>query len=372
MSNQLIVRDFTMLVKTSNGQLWHKDREGSQEALVLRYAACSLRCYVCYAQRYAYLNIDDKDVKSADVKQCLQSLRNLSERVAWIRILGGEPLINDERSIETVQMVAESLKYLSKNGTSDEPRVIIQTNGLWLAKTNLDQIKIFVNGLKNGLLAIDSGRIVIEMSMKGPNIGDANMYALSKVSNVTSTVFVHQLQAFKNLIEVVTEELWQHKIHSLAVYPVAGLGPYIDNPGFIPLSMIVSTEDEEYPIFHQETWSDSFSTLIKSFRMTMAKWNEVYGDYLLKHGHKIPIEGMSPSKFQFGWISQIKKRSELERFVSFNMRANWNSPSLNLFKKKYPFLQEMIRQADRTLLKRVSELSVDFYDAAPSFHYPFL
>jgi len=361
-----------VLIKTSNGQLWHKDREGSQEALVLRYANCSLRCHICYAQRYAYLNINDKDVKSSDVDHCIQSLRDLSAEVAWIRILGGEPLINDERAAETALLAVESLNYLSKHGKRNEPKVIIQTNGLWLAKTDPDNIKRFVNTLKNCLQSVGSGRIVIEVSLKGANTGDANLYALSRKSYVTSTVLPHQLEGFENLVNEVAQEVWQNKIYSLAVYPVAGIGPQIANPGFIPLSTVVSADDEEYPIFHRETWDSHFYDLVRFFRIIITKWHKVYDDYLLKHRDKLPIEGMSPSMFQFGWISQIEKRAELERFVSFNIRANWNNPSLNLFRNKYPFLQEIIDQASSGLLEKVSDLNIDFYNSDPSFHYPYL
>ena len=364
-------RGSPVLIKTKNGELWHNDREGSKEALVLRYANCSLRCYLCYAQRYAYLSTNNDDVKSSNVTNCIQSLRGLSAEAAWIRIQGGEPLINDERSTETAQIAAESLKYLSENRTYNEPRVVIQTNGLWFAKTSIDKVKRFVSTLKNALESVDFGRIVIEISFKGPNIGDANLYALSRASSITS-VFAHQLQAFKNLIEEIKCEVWQDEVHRLAIYPVAGLGPHIGNPGFIPLSSVVSPKDEELPLFHKETWSSSFSDLVRLFRTTTTTWHKVYSDYLLKHGDKLPIEGMDSSMFQFGWISQIEKRAELQRFVSLNIRADWRNRSLNLFKDKYNVLQTIIDQASSDLVAKVSELKIDFYNSVPSFHYPYL
>jgi organic radical activating enzyme len=360
-----------VLIKTKNGELWHRDREGSKEALVLRYANCSLRCYLCYAQRYAYLSASNDDVKSSNVEECIQSLRGLSAEAAWIRIQGGEPLINDERSTETARITAEALKYLSQNRTYNEPRVVVQTNGLWFARTSIDRVKRFVSTLKKALESVDFGRIVIEISFKGPNFGDANLYALSRVSSVTS-VFAHQLQAFKNLAEEIKCEAWQDEMHRLAIYPVAGLGPHIENPGFVPLSSIVSSEDEELPLFHKQTWSSGFSDLVRFFKTTTTAWRKVYGDYLLKHGDKLPMEGMGPSMFQFGWISQISKRTELQRFVSLNIRANWSNRTLNLFKDKYSVLQTIIGQADSELVAKVSELKKDFYNSVPSFHYPYL
>jgi hypothetical protein len=317
------------------------------------------------------LSTNNNDVKSSNVEDCIQSLRNLSAEAAWVRIQGGEPLINDERSTETAQIAAESLKCLSENRTHSEPRVIIQTNGLWFAKTSIDKVKKFVNTLKNALESVDFGRIVIEISFKGPNIGDANLYALSRASSITS-VFAHQSQAFKNLIEEIKCEAWQNGIHRLAVYPVAGFGPHIANPGFIPLSSIVSPKDEELPLFHKETWSSSFSDLVRLFKTTATTWHKVYGDYLLKHGDKLPIEGMAPSMFQFGWISQIDKRTELQRFISLNIRADWSNRGLNLFKDKYHVLQTIINQASSNLVAKASELKTDFYNSVPSFHYPYL
>lgn len=365
-------RGSLVLIKSSNGKLWHEDREGSHEALVLRYANCSLRCYICYAQRYAYLNIGGRDVISCSVDQCIQGLRTISAEVAWIRIQGGKPLISDSRSTETAQIAAEALKYLSEHGTCDEPKVIIQTNGLWFAKTKSDRIKEFVDTLKKTLQSVDCGRIVIEISFKGPNIGDANLYALSRISSVTSTVFIHQLQGFKSLFNEVMSQVWQNGIYRLAIYPVAGLGPEIGSPGFIPLSTIVSAKDEVYPIFHQETWSDNFADFVKLFKANTTTWHKVYSDHLLKHGGRLPIEGMSPSMFQFGWISQITKRPELESFIHLNMRANWNNPSLNLFRTNYPFLCDLIEETNSDLLRKISDLNSDFYNSKPSVHYPYL
>ena len=146
----------------------------------------------------------------------------------------------------------------------------------------------------------------------------------------------------------------------------------INHPGLIPLSAIVSEKDEEYPIFHRKTWDKQFLNLVKSFRANMEEWDEVYSAYMAKHGEKLPIEGMSPSKFQFGWISQIERRAELERFAEVNLKADWHNPSLNLFKIKYPFLQKMLGQATDELLTRTSELKIDFYNSEPAFHYPYL
>jgi hypothetical protein len=81
---------------------------------------------------------------------------------------------------------------------------------------------------------------------------------------------------------------------------------------------------------------------------------------------------MGSSMFQFGWISQIEKRAELQRFVSLNIRADWSNRSLNLFKDKYNVLQTIIDQASSDLVSKVSELKIDFYNSVPSFHYPYL
>ena len=206
-----------MLIKTRKGNPWNVDKEGPCKALILRYANCSLRCNVCYAQRYAYLNPAGKDIKPFSVEACLQNLHNSSEEIGWIKIMGGEPLIDENRSMQTAKIAVEALRHLSKHKTGPISKVVIQTNGLWLAKTSLMQIKRFIRTLKHGLSAFNSGRVVIEISFKGPNVGDADLYALSMRSSFTSTVFTHQLQGFKNLLREIVNEVWQDGVCSLAL-----------------------------------------------------------------------------------------------------------------------------------------------------------
>jgi len=361
-----------VLLKTCNRGLWEYNREGPHGAIILRYADCSLRCHICYAQRYAYLNIYDKDVESANLEECITGLRDLSETAGWIRIQGGEPLLNDRRSFATAKIAVESLEYLSKHSPYPTPRVIIQTNGLWLSGISLKKIKDFVRILKDGLLSIERGRVAIEVSIKGPNSEDANLYALSKPSDVTSTVLSHQIVGFKKLTETVAEKAWRDKQYGLAVYPVAGLGPEISRPGFIPLSPSTLAKGIEWPIFHRATWSKDFAELVEYFRITLEKWDRVYGDYIIKHDNKLPLEGMDESYFQMGWISQIKKRAELEHFLEHTMRADWTNTKLNLFRKRYVYLSEIISQASNELIKKVGELGDNFYDSEPAFHYPYL
>lgn len=361
-----------MLVKKCNRGLWEFNKEGSHGAIIFRYADCSLRCHICYAQRYAYLDVYGKNVESVRVEECIDALRNLSEQAGWIRIQGGEPLIDEKRSAATGRMATESLLYLSQHSPYNNPRVIIQTNGLWFANADLQKIQEFVETLKKGFLSVERGRIILEVSFKGPNEKDANLYALSKPSDVTSTVLHHQKIGFEKFIKTVAEEVWQEKEYRLAVYPVAGLGPEMGRPGFIPLSPLALTKNVEYPVFHHATWSKDFAELVKCFRSTLEQWNVVYSDYVLKNDSKLPLEGMDESYFQMGWISQIKKRPELKRFLEKTMRADWTNTKMNLFRSKYPFLPEIISQASDELIERVDELNIDFYDSEPSFHYPYL
>jgi len=361
-----------MFLKTKNGKVWHVEREGFHRAMVLRYSNCSLRCNICFAQKYAYLNTQ-KNVVHRSVEQCMRELRQIDlSAVGWIRILGGEPLLDDARAVETTQVISECLEYLHESNNQTIPRIILQTNGIWLAKTDIAQIKRLVKSFANTVARAGTSRVVIEISFKGPNVGDSNLYALSQVSPLTSSVLTDQLDGFMAFTYQLEETAWRRGLNNIAIYPVAGLGPMLTKPCFVPMSSMVSDKDEEYPLFHPATWDHQFSHLVGFFNSMTRKWDNVYGDYLSQHRDRIPMEGMSASKFQFGWISEIEKRPELKHFITLNLKADWQSKALNLFRERYAVLEEFVGQADDRLMQKISDLTAFFYNTSPSSHYPFL
>ncbi|MDW8040868.1 MAG: hypothetical protein RMJ03_05550, partial [Nitrososphaerota archaeon] len=88
-----------------------------------------------------------------------------------------------------------------------------------------------------------------------------------------------------------------------------------------------------------------------------------------QHGKKMPLEVMEESKFQLGWISQIKCRESLRRFVKRNLFVRW-TPKLNYFKTNLKKLD--LPEAPNELVEELDKLKEYFYEAEPCNHYPFL
>ena len=342
-----MIEDLTFAVKKSKIEPWEINREGNYGALVLRFAGCSLRCFMCYSQSYAYLN-------------------KLDRSVGWARIQGGEPLLDDKRSEATAILAGEALKCMVHgNSPYVNPRVIIQTNGIWLGNASTERITKVVEILVNSLQSLNKGRIIIEISFKGSNAEMANAFALSRPSPYVDNVLSTQINGFNKLLRIINKHAWKLGIDRLAIYPVAAIGPQLSKPNFIPIWK--STSGEEFPLFHPETWSESFTGVVRKFKEILFDEKDVYVDFINKHSDKLPMESMEASKFQYGWISQLKHRPELREFVRKNLRILKDS-RLNIFMKYI----EDIPEAGEKLLRRVKELEYIFYEAEPKDHYPYL
>lgn len=348
---------------------WEINAEGSGGALVLRYWGCSLSCALCYSQAYAYLNTGGSHIKKMvslpDVVKALKNpteLRQLGKfSVLWTRIQGGEPLKNERRAFATTEFCKAALQWMLKQNDPGRPRVVIQTNGLFLGECPDDYPSKLVTSLKETLTGSEEGRVAIEVSFKGANSTTAQKYAASLP--LETEVLHTQITGFNRLLRAVSTVAWDSQEYRIAIYPVAGIGPRISNPSFIPLD----SENAKYPIFHSQTWSQEFAEVINKFKRILVANENVYREYLKTHGKRIPMESIEPSYFQFGWISQINKRPELRTYVQKSMRIAQRD-KLGLFQ---PNIDE-IPDADGQLIQRVADLKEDFYEAEPSNHYRYL
>lgn len=354
---------FDVKEKEENYAPW--DNRVKQE-LVLRYWFCSLRCYLCYSQRIAYLE-RPSEKECFSFQDCVNALKNFSGSIRWVRIQGGEPFLGDTRPLFTARISVEALKQLLKSGRfrDPNPRIIIQTNGIWFGQVDLGKIKEIVEKIHQSLSEIEEGRVIFEISFKGPNHRIANEYAKSEGIPVEDVLQL-QLKGFFQILEAIENVAWSNGDTRMAVYPVGGLGPRLDDPSFIPVDR---SRGNLLPIFHPVTWSEEFKEMVYSFFGILDKWKVVYEEFLKQHGKKIPLEVMEESKFQWGWLSQIKHRENLRKFVKRNLFVRW-TPKLNYFKK---ILEEFdLPKAPDELVKEVNNLKGYFYEAEPSTHYPFL
>lgn len=336
-----------------------------KQELVLRYWSCSLKCHLCYSQKIAYL---EKPTEKSlfSLQQCINGLKNFSGKVKWTRIQGGEPFLGNSRPFFTSGISVEALKHLLQGHSNDiNPRVVIQTNGIWFGQNELSATEKIIEEINQGMSGLERGRIAIEVSFKGPNKQTANEYAKSEEIGI-SDVLQTQLVGFYNLLKAIEKIAWSNGNNRVAIYPIAGIGPVLHEPSFIPID---SNHNRLLPIFHPLTWSEDFSKMVNTFVEILDKRKDVYKDYREKQMQKIPLESMEPKYFQKGWTSQIKKSKILRDFLVENLRIN-KTPSLNFFNKE---LEELnISEATYELLFKIQDLKKYFYEAEPSEHYPYL
>lgn len=348
---------------------WEINPEGTGGALVLRYWGCSLRCALCYSQAYAYLNSGGSRAKHVyDVGEVVAALVNPQElrkfadfSVTWTRIQGGEPLMSEKRAFATTLFSKAAFEWMLKQEKVTNPRVVIQTNGILLGQCPEDTLAAFVSMLGDALPVSGKGRLAIEISFKGANPTAAQEYACSMPLPIK--VLESQMAGFFRILKVISEVFWAKKENRIALYPVAGIGPQLSDPSFVP----IDTESPGLPLFHPNTWSNEFKEIVSRFKQVLTEHPDVYLDYVRAHGNLIPIESMEPSYFQFGWTSQISKRPELKNYIKRNLRICERS-RLNLYGKAI----EEIPDADNSLRQRIAELKAYFYEAEPSSHYPYL
>jgi len=248
---------------------------------------------------------------------------NNKDYIKWARIQGGEPFLYWERAVATIELAKLSLKWMLEQGANLEPRVVIQTNGIWFADAPRNEIEEIVNEMLSVVNEVKSGRICIELSFKGPNPKIAEEYALARIpkedtKSYIKNVFKKQVDGFKRLREAVIQHVWSKGCSRVAIYPVAGFGPCLN--GFIPID---GTQKEIYPLFHPSTWDSCFDKIIRIFRKDVTVSSCVYRDYRQRFNNVIliPMEVMEAKKFQRGWTAYLKKQPLIREFARKYVRV---------------------------------------------------
>jgi len=255
------------------------------ETLVVRYARCSLKCPICYAAGPSYLHklmeqrnpvpntksvsmvigiTKDFSISSHDIPQ---HIRNKLCKKRYVRIQGGEPLLNKARSQLTAWLAIEMLKYAKNIGAVIV--TVIQTNGIYLgcnsnhAKDFLDAIVGFARYFKidSDLREGNRYRVAIEISFKSPNESDFAVF--SGMGN--GYLWRFQVSAYWNLVNQLSSNFSEYA--GIAVYPIAGFIMPLKGSGIIP----VSVKDPRYPLFHKDTWDKRFEEIVKDFTQRVRK-----------------------------------------------------------------------------------------------------
>lgn len=354
------------------------NNEGRGQALVLRYAGCNLRCPLCYAWRYAWFMKNGYLYNLNNISAALNHLSStVSRKIVWTRIQGGEPCLNYDRTLNTMEFAILALNAVHNQSLNfyNTTRAVIQTNGIVFGLLSDKQLNSLKIKLENLLQDLKNGKVVLEFSFKSSN----DMIYLKP-----------QLKGFDAFLQKIVVPLWDKGIRNISVYPLAGLGPSIDfhNVWIVPIETL--RLPQEIPLFHQSAWSPEFRNMVTNFVNNIVPAYGVYSDFRSNpktfDGHKIAIEELEPTPFQSSWISGYAgKYNELDvtnvpsidkilRKSDNNLDPQWCN---RLLFNRYPhwrLVADKIPTANNPdiFLKSVKDMNNYFYPSHPIGHYPYL
>ena len=362
------------------------NNEGGGQALVLRYAGCNLKCPLCYAWRYAWII---RNGYRYSIKNSINALENLprvaGKKIVWVRIQGGEPCLTFCRILHTIRFAALSLNIIHTNGLNyfTTTRAIIQTNAIKFSTLTTIQIKQILSNLQKSLSNIEKGKLIFEISLKSPN--DLNYLA-------------PQINGYKVLLNQIITPLWRQGFENIAVYPLAGLGPSIDQHNLFIIPIDPKQPSNELPLFHHSTWSQQFRQLIDDFINNIVFSYSAYNDFKrnpkTNRGKKLAIEELEPASFQASWISGYAGKynkfnitpiplNRILRRLTNNIHINprwekwYNSWTSRVLFGRSPKWRNVLNQIPvsnnpNNLLLKVQQMKEYFYPSHPKGHYPYL
>lgn len=254
---------------------------GEPYEVALRFAGCCLKCGPCFASGYAWI---DRFLKNRRVI-CIDSLERVIsdyKRIPyprnypnynWMRILGGEPLLNNQyidflfNVLIKVSQI-DSLKF--NNG------IIIQTNGIFIGRGDTSLLKKKLEELYE---VNPSVKVCIEVSIKGTN--EEEFELITRSHNRSDKEFEEFRRLFGwDLRMYMPKELFNFNIK--AFYKLQEIAN--DLPNFRPTIIAGFGVNESYllmgehsknritiifkdnkPIFHPNFWCEEFEKLYSDF-----------------------------------------------------------------------------------------------------------
>jgi len=382
--------DYFDLKKNKSLGSWNIEKE----TMVVRYCNCNLKCPICYAAGPSYLHYLIGSKKPVSTKSnsypiylkysCCAEWKlplNLLRRKRYVRIQGGEPLLNSYRSKLTAKIIIDFLNMLRKYSI-EKCVAVIQTNGCWLGykeENAIDFLESLVNFAKD--IGIDKKikeglyyRIAIEISYKAPNPDDFSIFSGTGIPSL----WRNQVNAFWNLINLLERGFKEY--NGIAVYPIAGfIMPIHEDCGIIPLNVYGK------PLFHPDTWDDNFREIVKEFsRIVINKYNRYRPYWTLKsywknsNGDIIKLRGeeLEMTYYQLHVPSiYFKYREFKEHFDKFKKyfllyRAIKYKGMYKIYEKfKEIGLKEI---DDKEFRKMRNEMIKNFYALESYKYYPFL
>lgn len=269
--------------------------------LSLRFAQCCLRCGACFAAGYSWpdkFKNNKRVVKDIPIEKVIDDFKNIplpsnrKKSYNWLRVLGGEPLLNDEY----VEYLFNCLIHFCEiNSELFNNGIIIQTNGIHLGKGRINVLK---NKLDELYRVNSNVIVVIEISIKGTNPKEFKLITdpEDRLSLKEDELFKYNIQAYYNLKNL--------KQPNLRVTVIAGYGiseSYLLTEGENPKSKITILFDENTPVYHSSLWSEEFEKLYNDYINDWKNFDSIF--------FKMPMYGIK-DKFDYEWAKRALKQAK--------------------------------------------------------------
>jgi len=287
--------------------------------LSIRFAGCNLRCGLCFASGYSwpdkYLEKNTvTDQKTPDeVVEDFKAIPYPAGFIGynWLRVLGGEPLLN-EKYIDFLFDVLIKLSQVDskkfKNG------IIIQTNGVYIGKGNTGKIKKCLDKLHE---VNPSVKVAIETSIKGTNPDE---FALLS-QQPSEELYKHNLNCYFALKKL--------NLQNLKPMIVAGFGvneSFLLREGNSRERMTIISSGNK-PCYHPDLWTSEFRELYDDFTETYRNLHPMFA--------KMPMYGIK-DRFDLGWVKRALKQGKQvygERFYDSKYTPQKNIDLENSFRE---------------------------------------
>jgi len=258
----------------------------------LRFAGCNLKCGLCYASGYSWPDMyqHNKSVTNQkNIEDILKDFREIAgaegfDHYNWFRVLGGEPLLNDEY----IDFLFEALARMSElDSNKFNNGIIIQTNGIHIGMGNASHIKDNLEGLYEINPHV---KVAVEISIKGGNSEEFEL-----LTQRPSELFKYNLNAYNVLKQL--------KLPNLRPMIVAGFGlneSYLRDEGKSKDKMTIIGINNR-PCYHPESWSTEFSDLYDAFTGNYKKSHPMFS--------KMPMYGIM-DRYYSGYAMRALKQGK--------------------------------------------------------------
>ena len=256
---------------------------GKPHEVALRFAGCCLQCGPCFASEYAWLSRFRRNrrvisLSLKDYTRCINDYKNIPYPAGcphynWLRILGGEPLLNDAYINFLFKILNEISRLDSKKFNNS---IIIQTNGIYIGQGKTGTLR---KGLEELYESNPQVKMCIEVSIKGTNEEEFELITRSHVrpkeefneflqifgwdlgAFSPAELYKFSLKVFYNLLDISKD------LPNFKPTVIAGFGvneTYLLN-GELSKNRITILFKNNRPIYHPDFWSDEFRELYNNF-----------------------------------------------------------------------------------------------------------